>query len=112
MLLARIDNEQGSRQTAHLLDAAQTLLQPVQLLADIGVPFAVMRQTLLWFDVAGRAAEFRRDHLPIFIADVPGGPFYGLPALDRFGLKVARHYNAPELPNPDGRLRAGTFGTQ
>jgi sarcosine oxidase len=73
-----------------------------RLLADIGVPLAVMRQTLLWFDVAGRAAAFRRDDFPIFIADVPGGPFYGLPAIDRYGVKVARHYGAPELPNPDG----------
>jgi sarcosine oxidase len=60
-----------------------------------------MRQTLLWFDVGDRLAEFRRDRFPIFIADVPGGPFYGLPAIDRFGIKVARHYGAPELPNPD-----------
>jgi sarcosine oxidase len=73
-----------------------------RLLADIGVPLAVMRQTLLWFDVADRAAAFRRDDFPIFIADVAGGPFYGLPAIDRFGVKVARHYGAPELPNPDG----------
>jgi sarcosine oxidase len=73
-----------------------------QLLADMSVPLAVMRQTLLWFDARDRAEAFRRDRLPIFIADVPGGPFYGLPAIDRFGLKVARHYGAPERPNPDG----------
>ena len=73
-----------------------------RLLADLGVPLAVMRQTLLWFDVKARAAEFRRDRFPIFIADPPGEPFYGLPAIDGYGLKVARHYGAPELPNPDG----------
>jgi sarcosine oxidase len=73
-----------------------------RLLADIGVPLAVMRQSLLWFDVGNRAADFRRDTFPIFIADVPGGPFYGMPAIDRSGVKVARHYGAPELPNPDG----------
>jgi sarcosine oxidase len=73
-----------------------------RLLADVGVPLAVMRQTLLWFDVGSRAAEFRRGKFPIFIADVPGGPFYGLPAIDPRGLKVARHYNAPELPGPEG----------
>lgn len=73
-----------------------------RLLADLGVPLAVMRQVLLWFDVGGRAADFRRGTFPVFIADVPGGPFYGLPALDHYGLKVARHYGAPELPNPDG----------
>jgi sarcosine oxidase len=72
-----------------------------QLLADIGMPLCVMRQTLLWFDTDARASTFRRDRFPIFIADVPGMPFYGLPAIDRFGLKVARHYGAPELPNPD-----------
>ena len=61
-----------------------------------------MRQVLLWFDVSRNPAAFRRDRFPIFIADVAGGAFYGLPAIDRFGLKVARHYGAPELPNPDG----------
>jgi len=72
-----------------------------RLLADIGVPLAVMRQTLLWFH-PDRAAAFRRDMFPIFIADVPGAEFYGVPAIDPFGVKVARHYGAPELPNPDG----------
>jgi sarcosine oxidase len=72
-----------------------------ELLADIGVPLRVMRQVLTWFDTAGKP-EFRRDAFPVFIAEVPGGPFYGLPAIDRIGLKVARHYNAPELPTPDG----------
>jgi sarcosine oxidase len=72
-----------------------------QLLAQTGVPLRVMRQTLLWFDVGSRAAEFRRDRFPIFIVDVPGQPFYGLPAIDRFGVKIARHYGAPELAHPD-----------
>jgi sarcosine oxidase len=71
-----------------------------KLLADVGVPLKVMRQTLLWFDCP--ADRFRRDRFPIFIADVPGAPFYGLPAIDAFGLKVAKHYDAPELPTPDG----------
>jgi sarcosine oxidase len=73
-----------------------------KLLADIGVPLVVMRQTLHWFGGGDFEGSVRRDKFPIFIADVPGGPFYGLPAIDHFGLKVARHYNAPELPNPDG----------
>jgi sarcosine oxidase len=72
-----------------------------KFLTDIGVPLCVMRQVLTWFDVGGRA-ELRRDTFPIFIAEVPGGSFYGLPAIDRFGLKVARHYDAPPLPAPDG----------
>ena len=71
-----------------------------KLLADVGVPLKVMRQTLLWFEADDE--RFRRDRFPIFIADVPGAAFYGLPAIDGFGLKVAKHYDAPELPNPDG----------
>lgn len=71
-------------------------------LADLGVPLAVMRQVLLWFETRNRAELFQRNRFPVFIADVPGGPIYGLPAIDSYGLKVARHYNAPELPTPDG----------
>jgi sarcosine oxidase len=74
----------------------------VRFLADIGVPLRIMRQVLTWFDVTARAERFRRDTFPIFLVDVASGPFYGLPAIDRFGLKVARHYNAPELADPDG----------
>lgn len=73
-----------------------------RLLANMGVRLAVMRQVLLWFDPRERVELFQRNRFPVFIADVPGGPIYGLPAIDSFGLKVARHYNAPELPNPDG----------
>ncbi|HEY1187860.1 MAG TPA: N-methyl-L-tryptophan oxidase [Gemmata sp.] len=73
-----------------------------QLLAGLGVPLRVMRQTLLWFGADARAELFRRDRFPVFIADVPGAPFYGLPAIDPSGLKVARHYGAPERDGPDG----------
>jgi sarcosine oxidase len=73
-----------------------------KLLTELGLPLVVMRQTLHWFGGADLETNTRRDRFPVFIADVSGGPFYGLPAIDRFGLKVARHYNAPELPNPDG----------
>lgn len=95
-----VTTEKGTYRAARLVVTAGAWA--TRLLADIGVPLAVMRQVLLWFGVGDRAAEFRRDKFPIFIADVPGGPFYGLPAIDRYGLKVARHYGAPELPNPDG----------
>src|SRR5436309_2478260 len=47
----------------------------------------------------GNMASRRTNSRP---ARLPGGPFYGRPALDRFGLKLARHYGQPELPNPDG----------
>ena len=76
-----------------------------RLLAEIGKPLRVMRQVMLWFATADPEA-FRRDRFPIFLADVPDGPFYGLPAVDGRGLKVARHYCAPELHSPEELDRA------
>lgn len=71
-----------------------------RMLADRGSRLRVMRQTILWFGTTDEAA-FRRDRFPIFLAEVPGGPYYGLPAIDGRGLKVARHYGAPELDSPE-----------
>jgi len=76
-----------------------------RLLGDRGRRLRVMRQTILWFGTTDEAA-FRRDRFPIFLAEVSGGPFYGLPAIDCRGVKVARHYGAPELVSPDEVERA------
>jgi sarcosine oxidase len=75
-----------------------------RLVADLGLTLTVMRQVPLWFEPADPAA-FRRDVFPVFIADTPGGYFYGLPMTDAAGVKVARHYGAPELPGPEGFSR-------
>jgi len=95
-----VTTDRGTYRAARLVVTAGAWA--TKLLADLGVPLVVMRQVPLWFDVTASAELFRRDRFPVFIADVPGGAFYGVPAIDRFGLKVARHYGAPELPNPDG----------
>jgi sarcosine oxidase len=72
-----------------------------ELLADLGMPLRVMRQVMLWIDVSDAPYMFRRDRFPMFICETPHGDFYGLPAIDEYGLKVARHYGAPELARPD-----------
>lgn len=95
---AEVSTDKGTYRAAKLVVTAGAWA--TQLLADVGVPLKVMRQTLLWFAVDDE--RFGRERFPIFIADVPGAPFYGLPAIDSFGLKVAKHYDAPELPNPEG----------
>ena len=74
-----------------------------KLLGAIGADLTVMRQTVFWL---GGDAPFQRDVFPIFIADTPDGAFYGLPALNADGLKVARHYGAPELREPSEVARA------
>jgi sarcosine oxidase len=76
-----------------------------RVLGELGRRLRVMRQTILWFGTTDESA-FRRDRFPIFLADVAGGPFYGLPAVDGRGLKVARHYGAPELESPEQVERA------
>jgi sarcosine oxidase len=70
-----------------------------RLLGPLGIRLRVMRQVMTWFGTQ-EPAEFRRDRFPIFLADVSEGPFYGLPAIDGRGLKIARHYGAPELASP------------
>ncbi len=95
-----VTTDRGTYRAAKLVIAAGAWA--TKLLATIGVPLRVMRQVLLWFAAGGRPELFRRDRFPLFIADVPGVPFYGLPAIDPSGAKVARHYGAPELPDSDG----------
>ncbi|NBO92056.1 MAG: N-methyl-L-tryptophan oxidase [Planctomycetia bacterium] len=63
-------------------------------------PLTVMRQVVFWF-AGTKRQQFRRDVFPVFIADTPGGYYYGIPALDTRGVKVAQHYGADELPSPD-----------
>jgi sarcosine oxidase len=72
-----------------------------RLLADLGIPLTVMRQTMLWFEPR-EPERFRRDRFPVFLYESPRGAFYGLPMIDSRGLKVARHYGASELASPDG----------
>jgi sarcosine oxidase len=78
-----------------------------RMLGDVGSSLRVMRQVVLWHEAA-RPELFRRDRFPIFIAQTAGGYFYGLPALDPRGVKVARHYGAAELPGPEGVAREVT----
>ena len=78
-----------------------------RVLADLAAPLRVMRQVVFWFGVKDGAA-FRRDIFPTFIAETPEGDYYGLPALNADGLKVARHYGAPELREPSEVAREVT----
>jgi sarcosine oxidase len=95
-----VTTDRGTYSAAKLVITAGAWATTV--LAKMGVPLTVMRQVLLWFDPRDPKERFQRDRFPVFIADVPDGPIYGLPAIDRSGLKIARHYGAPELMNPTG----------
>lgn len=77
------------------------------MLADLQLPLTVMRQVPMWFG-PHNPELFRRDRFPIFIAELSGGAFYGLPMIDPRGVKVAMHYGAPELPGPESVNREAT----
>jgi sarcosine oxidase len=77
------------------------------LLARFGLPLTVMRQVPMWFGVT-QPQLFRRDAFPIFLAETSQGAFYGLPAIDANGVKIARHYGAPELSGPEKIAREVT----
>jgi sarcosine oxidase len=70
-----------------------------KLLGQLGVSLRVMRQVVFWIGSRDERS-FRSDIFPIFIADMPEGYFYGLPAIDGHGVKAAQHYGAPELRDP------------
>jgi sarcosine oxidase len=78
-----------------------------RLLGEHGADLRVMRQVALWFNAADLSL-FRRDRFPLFIADTPGGYFYGFPALDGRGVKVACHYGSDELAGPEQIQRTVT----
>jgi sarcosine oxidase len=79
-----------------------------RLLAGRSAPLTVMRQVAQWFGTRDDR-RFRRDVFPLFIADVPAGYFYGFPVVDTaLGLKVAQHYGAAELSDPDAIARTAT----
>jgi sarcosine oxidase len=67
-----------------------------RLLGQCAVALRVMRQVVFWVGTTDDR-QFQPDVFPIYIADTPEGYFYGLPALDGNGVKIARHYGAPEL---------------
>jgi len=72
-----------------------------RFLAEQRVPLSVMRQILFWIGVSDPSA-FRRDRFPLFIGESEFGNYYGFPVVDAsMGLKVAQHYGAPELRDPD-----------
>ncbi len=72
-----------------------------RLLAAWGNRLTVMRQVVLWCGTRDDR-QFRRSVFPLFVAETPGGIFYGFPVLDAAeGMKTAQHYGAPELRDPE-----------
>jgi len=63
------------------------------VLAALGLPLAVIRQVVCWFEARTPADEavLAPDRCPLFIASLDGVHLYGLPAAAGPGFKVAIH---------------------
>ena len=73
----------------------QTMLGP-------GIPLLLRaeRNVVFWLKPQADPALFDSDHFPIFIWETAHGHFYGLPHIQRPGVKVALHH-AGEFGDPD-----------
>jgi len=66
-----------------------------------GIPLVVLRKSLFWYrPEAGQAAEFAAGTLPCFAFARPDGFFYGFPALDGRGVKIAEHTGGTVVADP------------
>ena len=69
------------------------------LLRRAGLPLQVLRKHLHWVDAS--AAYRANDGFPGFLFELPHGVFYGFPALDELGVKVAEHTGGEQIREPD-----------
>ncbi len=90
--------------------AEQLVLAPgawaPQILAELGLPLAVERQVMYWFDPVGGVEPFLPDRFPIYIWQTEEGLlFYGFPAHEgpRGGAKVSffRLHGVPSACTPE-----------
>lgn len=70
-----------------------------RVLAELKLPLTLMRQVTCWFD-AVPSGEFAPARFPCYFTGTPYGDFYGFPAIDAAGAKVARHYGGSEHHDP------------
>lgn len=68
-----------------------------ELLAGLGIRFEVLRKPLFWFHAKGNAFGAG---CPCFLFETPAGEFYGFPALEPFGVKVAEHTGGERVGDP------------
>jgi len=68
------------------------------LLTDLGLPLEVLRKPMFWFEAD---PVYNADSgSPQFFYDTPAGQFYGFPAHDERGLKVAQHTGGEPVADP------------
>jgi len=65
------------------------------------LPLKVLRKSLFWYrPEAAAAVDYKAGHLPCFAFDGPTGFFYGFPAIDVRGVKIAEHSGGTTVTDP------------
>jgi sarcosine oxidase len=87
------------------IKAARLVLCPGAWAADLlklpAVGLRVVRKSLFWFaPPAAQRGAHAAGTMPCFAFDTPAGFYYGFPALDERGVKVAEHTGGREVPDP------------
>ena len=71
----------------------------MDLLRDLGFQLRILRKPLHWYGVAADRYQCSQG-APTYFYDTPAGYFYGFPAIDERGLKVARHTGGTLVEDP------------
>ena len=69
-------------------------------LLDVSLPLEVARKHLHWYSTDQSQWQAAQGG-PTFFYELPDGCYYGFPAVDENGVKVAEHTGAEKLPSPD-----------
>jgi sarcosine oxidase len=70
-----------------------------QVLAELGIQLSVRRKSLLWYG-AKDGSTHADAGLPCYLFELPHGVFYGFPAIDDRGVKVAEHSGGNIVDDP------------
>jgi sarcosine oxidase len=86
------------------ISAGRLVLCPGPWAADLvrlpAIPFTVLRKSLFWYRSTAGLSPADATSLPAFAFDTPRGFFYGFPALDARGLKLAEHTGGRVVTDP------------
>jgi sarcosine oxidase len=69
-------------------------------LTELGIPLTVHRKIVFWYPILDECLS-AESGCPAFLFDYGAGIFYGIPRIDDWGLKIARHTGVPDvIDNP------------
>ena len=69
------------------------------VLKEVGVELTVKRKVQLWYD-SPRIESYSAPDFPCFAVDLDDGFYYGFPAVDERGIKVAQHTGGQTVDDP------------